>query len=789
MRAVLRRTGLLACLGYFIVGGVVLAPSLRPGHTLAPADIVTAVQPYNQAAGDIHDQNPAVSDGALQVLPWLHFLTTEMHHGHLPQWNPELLGGVRVMPNAFFASYYPPTWLARWLSAYDFYTVFVFMHLVLGALGVYAFARVVGARRVASWLAGLLVFASAFWVHWSLHPGQLVGVVGMPWAMAAVTLVLRRPSYRRVAALAVAFGLWWLGANPQYAYYGTLAMGAYAAALLVRNRVVDGSAVIRPALAAGAGLALGAALAAPSLLPSAAMTTMILRNHEPPASTVDTHLHRGDAIRILVNEARGNPPDHVATSADGESLMDSPFVGITAVILGVAGAVARGRFRWLLVGGAVGALLLGFTGPPHQLLYHLPGYDRFRVSARWLAVLPTFALPLAALGLDALVDGDRSARLAAVGATAVSLLAVVAWWLHQRGDHGAPHAYFSHRALLTAVLLIAVAAGAVIAVRSPHAGIAIILVCAGVEVIFHSPRWYPDVVKRTAYPSVAATSIARQRGGRLVHMGDGPPTPLMAVAPDIPMMYGVSDAQGFAVFIPKTIDRYLRIVHDYGDFAALQNTVPAFPTSTIHSPLLDALDARTAVSSTPIAAGDTLGGEPPADYVYARSTSGPAVLVPQADPAGDQAMWAAVADPRWDPRATAAVRGLRAPIHGAPGTVRKLKGSTGDDTWSVDGSGGGFLRVSGAWDAGWRATVDAHAAPVLRADGIFRGVVVPPGHHVVRFSYSNPDEVRGVKLAAAALFVIAALFVLSWLPEVRRPGRSPSSAGRPARQPAARSGP
>jgi hypothetical protein len=205
---VIRRTGLLACLGYLIVGVAVLAPSLRPGHTLAPADVVTAVQPYNHLAGGIHDQNPAVSDGALQVFPWSRFLSTAMHQGHLPQWNPMLLGGVRVAPNGFFAPYYPPTWLARWLSTYDFYTVFVLLHLVVGALGVYAFSRALGARQISSWLAGLLVFTAAFWVHWSLHPGQLVGMVGTPWALAAVHLVIRRPSLQRIAGLGLVFGLW-----------------------------------------------------------------------------------------------------------------------------------------------------------------------------------------------------------------------------------------------------------------------------------------------------------------------------------------------------------------------------------------------------------------------------------------------------------------------------------------------------------------------------------------------------------------------------------------------------
>jgi hypothetical protein len=46
---------------------------------------------------------------------------------------------------------------------------------------------------------------------------------------------------------------------------------------------------------------------------------------------------------------------------------------------------------------------------------------------------------------------------------------------------------------------------------------------------------------------------------------------------------------------------------------------------------------------------------------------------------------------------------------------------------------------------------------VYRADGIFRGVVVPPGRHDVRFSYRNPDETRGRIVAVAALAALVAL--------------------------------
>ena len=40
-----------------------------------------------------------------------------------------------------------------------------------------------------------------------------------------------------VVLAAFVFGLWWLGANPQYAYYGTLAMSGYAATVVALRAV------------------------------------------------------------------------------------------------------------------------------------------------------------------------------------------------------------------------------------------------------------------------------------------------------------------------------------------------------------------------------------------------------------------------------------------------------------------------------------------------------------------------------------------------------------------------
>ena len=47
----------------------------------------------------------------------------------------------------------------------------------------------------------------------------------------------------------------------------------------------------------------------------------------------------------------------------------------------------------------------------------------------------------------------------------------------------------------------------------------------------------------------------------------------------------------------------------------------------------------------------------------------------------------------------------------------------------------GFVLLNGAWHPWWRASVDGHPVPVLKANVLFRAVQVPAGKHRIRFEF------------------------------------------------------
>jgi hypothetical protein len=375
-------------------------------------------------------------------------------------------------------------------------------------------------------------------------------------------------------------------------------------------------------------------------------------------------------------------------------------------------------------------------------------------------MLPVFALPLAAGGAEALLQGRSRARATALAAAGVAGAAVIAYAGLVAADPSAPKRYFVRAFAFAVVPLAAVSAAAYVSDRRRRLALGLIVGAVVFESLVHTIPWYPSVRKSEAYPPVSLASAVHARGGRMIRVGSEY-TQLGPFPPDLPMQYGVADAQGLSVLFPAAYDRYLRLIEDYGNYGLSYNVAPPLKdAAALASPLVEVLDVRTAVvdpsvemsSRYPLVADGGI-------RAYAVRSLGPAVLVEHARPATTQEMWRSVQRSGWNPTRTAAVVGLEKPVDGTGGKVELVSRGTDDELWHVTSRAGGLLRISGNYDDGWKAHIDGRSARVLRSDGIFRSVVVPPGSQDVALRYRNSAEGLGRWLCAAALVLVALMLV------------------------------
>jgi hypothetical protein len=76
-----------------------------------------------------------------------------------------------------------------------------------------------------------------------------------------------------------------------------------------------------------------------------------------------------------------------------------------------------------------------------------------------------------------------------------------------------------------------------------------------------------------------------------------------------------------------------------------------------------------------------------------------------------------------------------APTGDTPGTVRITRYENTNIEIEADAPSGGFVVLNDVWHPWWRASVDGKPADILKANVLFRAVAVPPGKHIVRFTF------------------------------------------------------
>ena len=721
-------------------------------------------------------------DAKSQFYPPVQFLATSIARGEWPWWTPNVFTGWPLIADPQSLLFSPLHVLlaaatpAVGLRAFDAVT---FAYLFLGGLGVLLFFRDRGWHP-----GGAMVAAMAFAFGGAAsariqHTVEVVSLCWLPLSLWLVARALERPSWRAGLAAGLVVGLLALGRDQVallslYVVAGFVVAhwmtGARRLARMRASLLSLGAAAITAGIIAAFPIITSALLAARSNRPA------IGYNSAAAGSLHPVHLMQfvfADLYGAMsANQNYWAPQSSIWDAAWGppglylSQNMGLLYAGALTIAVVLAFGIIRGlawerEIRCFSVAAVLLLLYcLGSYTPGFRLMYELlPGVALYRRPADATFVLVALIAIVAGYLVHRWLTGSvpkatprqRAAEIACAGAlTAAALLLA-------HSVVGVAEAFVP---VLTAIVLTAAAIAVLVAARrldarSPLAATAAIAALMAVDLAWSNaphvstglpPQRYDALRHGTHNETVRllkarlGAAAAPDRRDRVELIGIGYHWPNLPLAQDFDHVLGHN---------PLRLRNFQDATHA-GDTVALPSQrrfSPLYPS--YRSAFADLLGVRFIATGVPVEEIDT--SLKPGDlnfiartadaYVYENPRALPRVMLMTDWRIVDFDELARDGWPGVDPRRTVLLQ--HAPEGFSPGragtdsggSARLLHYANTEVTVEVDAPAGGILLLNDVWHPWWRARVDGAEAEMLKANAIFRAVVVAPGRHVVRFSF------------------------------------------------------
>ncbi len=697
---------------------------------------------------------------------------------------------------------------------------FIVLQLFVGAAGVYACCRLIGASRFAAFFAGA-VFALAPENASLINAGHVMKIATIsfaPWAFYCFEKGFRTGRLFWFMATAVVLAYQFFNTHWQVAFYTCLCIGAYGvcrSVAILRSRE-EGPAFPLPRLL-GMNLVVMfffLATVSISLFPLADWSKDTNRGVQSGANQGKGGLDREEAMSwslppeelagfvipgffgLSRQEAGENPPN-IKSYYWGRMVFTQTvsYMGLLPWLLVPLPLIfRRDKYTWLAVAGIAGGILfsMGKYTLFYNLLYdHFPGINRFRVP-KMMMFIPVMGLGvLAARGIDTLRDeavrGTRAFRNYLLGIVAVPILLLVLLGIEAAAKGPLTRHFFDVLSQPTryeqGAYLVAQRWNNLMMETGIAAGLAAL--CAGAFWIFgrrsQALRLLPVVFLLLYLADVWRIN------DKFMFLVKAPETARGAKSP-------------VTEFLAKGCEQQYRVLPMSGGdpMAYASNKVPVMFTSNPvqQQRWQDFLDAFTLGSSMPDLMNVRYLVYPAAQYAEERAQLGnkfapvfqspdgsevvvenrtvmpKAWLVPSVlnvAPQPQQAL-GIMQSPQFDPRQLGLVESPPPLQLAQPGAVpaagvgsvqvRRYEGELIDI--AATNTANALLVLGEKYFNGWRATVDGKPADIQRVDYVLRGIYLPPGSHEVRFIFDPlPFKVgKYVTLASFALFAL--MLVREW---------------------------
>ena len=702
------------------------------GEVFVPAELLRHVAPWSAQYSEQERPpwNPLMYDSVGQFYPWRKFASESMRSGTIPLWNPYQFCGTPFIANSQSAVLYPGNLLFYLLPVAHAAGWTVILHLTLAAAFMWLLVRALGAPPAAAALSGVAFAFSTWQVSWLHLPTFLATSCWLPLVMLLVMRLFERPCVHKAAGLGFAIGMTLLAGHLQIAFYVLLAAVTFTI-WLAAQRIRREGQIAKAIGCIGCAFVLGGMISAPQLLPTLELSRY---SHRAGAATESgfqayrDYAVSGESLALMVfPEIFGNPSNprnpYFGTSA-GEipfnyaenALYAGSFTLLLALfaLLGRAESNLRAYFAFL---AALALLMALGTWVSRALYFSIPGFASSGSPGRALVLFAFATSALAGIGCAALLD--RAKQLGSRDAAAVILFAALAGLLYAIGIAGAGKMGGDPSVVRAAAVTpqLGILALAVLAFlflprfreRARWSG-AIPVALVTIDLFANGIHYNPTAKADEVYPLTKEIQALKQAGhDRILPVNSNWSFggPAAVLPPNGAAVFGLRDVQGYDSLFP-------------GQYKAF-------------------LNRTLGQDASPPEVGNMVFAKR-ADLGLANLTG--ARFLVAIDPSG----------PRIQDLFQLEDHGVRAKMT-PQGRIEWREDGPTRVKLTVQSDEGGALRLADQFYPGWTAAVDGKPADILRADGIFRRVAVPPGRHTVAFQYLPAGFRAGLYLLLASVLL------------------------------------
>lgn len=443
---------LAPALFFFLLPMALFWPVTLGGKSLVPFDNLYQFAPwhaYAEQMGVDFPHNELLSDLLLENYAWKRYFRHSFETRQLPLWNPHIFSGMPFLADGQHSMLYPLSVLFLIMPVWAAYGWFTVITLAIAGLNMYIFLRVLGLRRSAALLGGLIFQGSAFLTISVVFQMIIAAATWLPLLLAMIHKLFEKARQGITDPTAyipwvfigsIALGLSALAGHPEMFYYNVLVGALYGVWHLVAlwhdRRTAQPWRFVALVAAWGIALAgIGALLGAAQLVPLYELVRANFREGSATLAEVRSWAYPPrQLIAFLIPDFWGNPARHqvfdivartwrpiITQNVMGQTLNyvawtqglpswknyveGAAYLGVLPLLLAGVGAWwgRRQRTPLFFTMLIVVSMLFIFGTPFYAVLYYgLPGWKQLHTPFRW--VYPyTFAVSvLAAYGWHAL---------------------------------------------------------------------------------------------------------------------------------------------------------------------------------------------------------------------------------------------------------------------------------------------------------------------------------------------------------------------------------------------------